>query len=204
MKKLISVCLSLVILFTLFPINGFAAENTQSEYDQLIALACDVFPEYATAIHNSVNTPYINSRSIGNPTVISQETRRLSDTEALTVALLSSGDVIVISTDDVKIDKYGQSITESPETGVSGRVSFNVAAYGYLFKLLSVNYAIENYSNCSFTSPGTVTYCSFLNYNRHQYTSTNLSYTLKFGSISTQFFMFRLYFSNNQLIADIV
>lgn len=88
MKKLISVCLSLVILFTLFPINGFAAENTQSEYDQLIALACDVFPEYATAIHNSVNTPYINSRSIGNPTVISQETRRLSDTEALTVALL--------------------------------------------------------------------------------------------------------------------
>lgn len=182
---------------------SFAAENSQSEYDQLIALACEVFPEYSSAILNSADLPSINSRSVSNPSVVSQETRQLSESEALTVAQLSSDDVIVISSKDVTIEKFGQSTTESPETGVSGRVSFNVAAYGYLFKLLNVNYTIENYSNCNFTSPGTVSHCSFLDWNRHQYTSTNLSYTLKYGSNGIQFFKFRLYFNNNQLIADI-
>lgn len=203
MKKCLSVIIAITLFLSVFPLTAFAAEDT-SEYDALMDLACEVFPEYAASIRNSASSRTFSSRSADELSVVYQETRRISDTESLTLAQLSSGDVIVInSSSDVTVNKYGSNITDTPETGISGRVSFKIAAYGYTFNLFDVRYTIANYYNCYFDSPGNVISSDFLSYSLYENTSTAIGYALRFGSASTHFFTFKLYFSNNQLIAEI-
>ena len=46
MKKELSLTLALLLLLSTFPVYAMAAESPPSNHDDLIALACDVFPEY--------------------------------------------------------------------------------------------------------------------------------------------------------------
>lgn len=50
MKKITAFLLALIILANNLPVNGFAARTNTTEHDDLIALACEIFPEFASDI----------------------------------------------------------------------------------------------------------------------------------------------------------
>lgn len=200
MKKLISICLSLVMLFSLFPIDAFAAENTQSEYDQLIALACEVFPEYASAIRCENICTYTMPRSSNPMEVIYRETREISDTESMSIALLSGGNAIVIY-NNFATTTYTSNTSDIGSVGVSGTASFKVSMNNAYFKLNNVEFTIYETGGDYFTDFGTVDECTFYSYEDITLTSTHIEYSIRGTSYGTDFFRFKLYFENNKLVA---
>lgn len=200
MKKLISICLSLVMLFLLFPIDAFAAENTQSEYDQLIALACEVFPEYASAIRCENICTYTMPRSSNPMEVIYRETREISDTESMSIALLSGGNAIVIY-NNFATTTYTSNTSDIGSVGVSGTASFKVSMNNAYFKLNNVEFTIYETGGDYFTDFGTVDECTFYSFEDITLTSTHIEYSIRGTSYGTDFFRFKLYFENNKLVA---
>ncbi len=200
MKKLIAVCLSLVMLFTLFPLDGFATENTQSEYDQLIALACEVFPEYSSAIRCENICTYSMPRSSNPMEVIYRETREISDTESMSIALLSGGNAIVIY-NNFATTTYTSNTSDIGSVGVSGTASFKVSMNNAYFILNNVEFTIYETGSDYFTDFGSVDECTFYSYDDITLTSTHIEYSIRGTSYGTDFFRFKLYFENNKLIA---
>ena len=79
MKKLLSLCLAALLLVSMLPVNVFASET--SKHDELVALACDIFPEYANTILNK--ELITNSRSVLDRELVFTETRNISENEYL-------------------------------------------------------------------------------------------------------------------------
>ena len=200
MKKLIAVCLSLVMLFAFLPVYGLAAENTQSEHDQLIALACEVFPEYASAIRCENTCTYTMQRSSNPMEVIYRETREISDTESMSIALLSGGNAIIIY-NNFATTTYTSNTTDIGSVGVSGTASFKVSMNNAYFKLNNVEFTIYETGGDYFTDFGTVDECTFYSFEDITLTSTHIEYSIRGTSYGTDFFRFKLYFENNKLVA---
>lgn len=200
MKKLIAVCLSLIMVLACFPVYAFAAENTQSEYDQLIALACEVFPEYASAIRCENVCSYTLPRSSDPMAVIHRETREISDSESMSIALLSSGSAIIIY-NNFATTTYTSNTSDIGSVGVSGTASFKVSMNNAYFKLNNVEFTIYETGSDYFTNFGRVDECTFYSYDDITLTSTYIEYSIRGTSNATDFFRFKLYFQNNKLIA---
>ena len=191
------------MLLTAFPVNAFAAENTDSKYDQLIELACEVFPEYEDSIRGEHINTYALPRSTDPYEVIYRESRKISDTETLSISMLASGGTIVLLSgmEAVDLSVTHQDIASIGSIGKSGTASFQVALDGAVFELSGVQFVIYNYDNDSFTSYGTVTDNTFSSYTCLDQSTTNIKYSIHAGNNASGFFTFRLYFDNNQLIA---
>ena len=205
MKKLISLCLALVMLLTVFPVNAFAAENTNSEYDQLMELACEVFPEYASTINAANSSSRNHTRSSADYSVVHCETRDVSDTESLTLALLSSGDVFLINraTDLVNISIPSQNTTDITTVGVSGTATFRFVSSSdpsWIATLSNVAFTIWYYDTSRFTNYGTPSYSGFPGFNCITQSESAIEYSIRFGSLSYMFVRVRLYFENGQLV----
>lgn len=207
MKKYLCTVLAAIMIFTLFPLNGFAAENTPSEYDEVIALACEVFPEYASAIRGECINTNSRTRSSTNDEVVFHETRSISDTESISLSQLASGNVIVIkNTTDYMSIETTSSTTDILNVGVAGTASFTVIMSFWpneFFKLSNVSFNIYYYSDSYFTNTGTATTSSRVSIGKETITNTLIDYPLTY--VQPPYFAdFRLYFSNNQLIAQMV
>ena len=111
MKKLVSFCLAVIMIFAILPVSAFAADNAQSEQERLFARAREVFPEYASLIHRNDVATY-SALSSENPIVFT-ETRDISDTESMTIALYANSDVVIVDKtyDYVKPEKEESSTT---------------------------------------------------------------------------------------------
>lgn len=94
MKKLLSMCLDAILLVTLFPVHALAVEY--SEDDDLIELACEVFPEYEASIRGEIFPKNENSRS-SNREVIISESRQVSENQTLYYTEYSDGVALVAS-----------------------------------------------------------------------------------------------------------
>lgn len=205
MKKLLSACFAVILILTMLPLNAMAAEESTSEYDELMALACEVFPEYASAIRGANTNTYALSRSTDNDEVVFSETRSISDTESLNLTQLASGNVIVLvskSQDSVSITVPSSSTSDITTVGVAGTASFKVAATaasGYTFVLSNVSFTIYYYGSCYFTNYGSVTQSSVYSYTLKKQSSSEIIYGINFTA--QHFTQLDLYFSNNQLYA---
>lgn len=204
MKRTLSIIVLALFLVTMLPFSAFAAESGEYEREQLLAKACEVFPEYASLIRGG-DVATCSLPSGEKPTVISQETRYVSETETLTVARLTDSSVIVTDA------RYNNSIaitgssTSNVGPDVIGSASFQVtnSAQSGVFNYNSVGFIITNGASGSFTSYGTPSKNTRMAYNKITESSTNIEYALTFGygTSAMLYYDFNLYFSGGQLKA---
>ena len=153
MKKSISILLSIILILTAFPFYCFATEQDTAEREELIALACEVFPEYCDAIQGQAISTYTLPRSTDTIEEVFTETRNISDTTTLTYTQYSDGSGILTqlsTTDgcekDVTYDErhasagatYSSITIEATYTGESTN---GYGSNGY-FKLTGLEYVI--------------------------------------------------------------
>lgn len=204
MKKAIAYALSLLLLLTAIPVQAFAVENSQSEHDALIELACEVFPEYTSIICAEPNaacpTPFSNEIN----SVIFSETRRISDTESLGITQLASGQVIILKNDSsvFSITKENSSTSNITTVGVSGTANFIVTCNSTVgtFTLSNVRFVIYYTGSDYFSNYGTAD-PSGVSVGSTTKSSTYINYNLTFTGV--QLVSLELFFSNDQLVARI-
>lgn len=205
MKKLVAVILCFVLTFSLFPISTYATETNESDYNRLINLACSVFPEYSSLILNK--NPNSNRSSVSSTDeLIHTETRHISDTEALSISVYSSGNVIIIDTNYsyVEIEVSSSNMNSIGNVGVSGTATFEVtvtARPNEYFKLSGVGFTIYYTGSDYFTNTGICSMSSNVyTSGTTTITSTLIQYPIVFVSQPTAY-CFRLYFDNDKLYA---
>ncbi|MBS5667478.1 MAG: hypothetical protein KHX05_07280 [Firmicutes bacterium] len=160
MKRVLSILLAAVLLFTVMPFAVFADESEASERDRLVAQACEVFPEYASMIRGEYVAPQSLPQDGINEKLF-EEHRDISDTTTMSIVGYMSGDVYVTkqTTRGYEIT-YSTSNVSSGVTGVRGFVSFDAFCTNVpgLFKLKDVQFQILYNASDYFMSYGTAIY----------------------------------------------
>lgn len=209
MKKTISFILSFVILFTMMPTYTLAAEASMTDNNQLIALACEVFPEYASIILGEQIGLQMQSRSVNSDEVVFSETRQISDNQSMNISLLASGEVIVIQEDISSFDLTLKNSNTSDITtvGVSGSASFTVTSNSGsgTFTLSNVQFVIYYNSSDYFSSTGSASVDNGAAIGSYSTSSTHIHYPITFNMTGATKLPvdFQVYFSNNKLVARI-
>lgn len=94
MKKSISLVIVFIILFTLaFPIYATTADEDDQviSRETLIAMGCELFPEYASKIKNPPVMALYARSEVVSPTVVNSQTKSLSENETLTYMEFGNG-----------------------------------------------------------------------------------------------------------------
>ena len=179
MKRIFAIILSLVMLLTTAALPVHAAEATTSEKEEIIALACQAFPEYVDIIRG--NTVVNHARSTNQSVeLVFSETRHISDNQYVSLTYYSNGRALLATVEDevyyheVELDgriMYGTISADFTYTGFSGA-----------FTLKNVTYVINPNGSDYFTSFGSAT-CT--GYNRIENrcqpnNSANLVYSIVF------------------------
>lgn len=160
MRKHLSLLLAAVLLFTMLPFNVLASENT-SEREELLALACEAFPEYADKIMHNPPIPTSATRSAtqnNTVTLVTTETRNLSDSTRLTYTEYSDGLIFLTETED----KYYKEVTTESYSSSAYAVHATISIKGTsnvnqsYFILDNVSYSLYNGSYDEFTNTGTM------------------------------------------------
>ena len=204
MKRCFCFLFTIILLFTIIPLNAFAYGATP-EYNELIELACEIFPEYETEIRAESNSHNVRTTSADADEIVYRETRSISDNESLGITVMSSGDIILLKNSLVQAVLTGttSNSTDITNIGVSGTASFTIAYNGRIFKLSNVQYTIYYYSSDYFTNYGTVTTCTFYGHAVDHESSNSIRRFIKLSANAQDFYIFDLYFSNNKLVAEL-
>lgn len=161
MKRFLSALFAAVLLLTMLPFGAFAAEDESSERDKLIAQACAVFPEYASAIRGETASANSLPQSSDCNEKIFEEHREISETAGMSITGYRSGDVYIThyALDGYELT-YSTSNVSSSVSGVRGFVSFEATCSnaGGLFKLKNVQFQIQYNGSDYFMSYGTPYY----------------------------------------------
>lgn len=201
MKKLVSFCLAVIMIFAILPVSAFAADNAQSEQEQLFARAREVFPEYASLIHRRDVATY--SAPSGENPIVFTETRDISDTESMTIALYANFDVVIVDEtyDYVETEKKESSTTVGPDK--IGSASFTVSCTNASgeFQCNGVGFIFNQNGKKYFTSYGTTHTSDDLKVRSSSKTTTDIQHSLTFNASSPKkvYLNFHLYFSGNNL-----
>ena len=202
MKKYISFFLCVVLLFGALPFQVSAAENT-STHDELIALACEAFQEYADILRNPPVAVYAHS---SEDKVIFRETRDISDNHNVSIAIYQSG--LSVVSDSIYDVKVTDSSGNADGSNYLGTASYRVTCPGLggAFELSNVKYKIRRGGSGIFTSYGTYSTdkeCAIGDVSR---SSTSMSYCLTFnmaGAGKTHASTtFEVYFSGGAIQAE--
>lgn len=203
MKKFLSMFLAAMLILTMIPMGAMAAEEDTSEYDELIALACEVFPEHADAIRGGASTTYARSNTSESAEILFSETRSINENESIGITTYASGVTIVVHSDSSTFTVTNTDSSYGADgTDLVGYASFTVAASnvsGY-FKLSNVGFKVQEDGTSYFTYSGSPTVTNDnITYNRSTYTSAKIAYKIYFAA--NTFDTFSIYFSSGQLIA---
>ena len=139
MKKLISVCLALVLLLTTIPFSAFAVDETASESAEIVALACEVFPEYADRINN---TPHHSAmaRTVEPKTIIADETRFAGDSSYLNYKEYSDGTILLTQVRNNDGDDFKYDLTTNSYSTGAGATTANITVKAYYDGTYSAGY----------------------------------------------------------------
>ena len=157
MKKFISMCLAMCMLFTLFSVCAYADDPSDSMSKQdLFKLAAQVFPEHAAEINRSLCNG-VTAYSMADDEIVESETRRISKNETMELAIFKSGAVVVAyGCTDFSIQPSGVS-TSQVGSDIIGRTTF-IISFSYAtrsIKLSNIGFIIHQNGNGYFTSYGT-------------------------------------------------
>ena len=122
MKRVLSILLVAVLLFTVMPFAVFADESDISEHDELVAKACETFPEYSNKISGHLTPGQVQIQSVSGHSseVVHSESRYVSDDEVLTYTEYDSGIVTLSEA------RFNASFT-TDSTDVSGSITYVTA-----------------------------------------------------------------------------
>lgn len=189
MKRMMAFILSFVIIVCHYPLNVSASENTLTEYEKMISLACEVFPEYRTEFIEPSLLTNCNQRGISTCEVIYSETRQYDDSAFLTYTKFSDGLVVLASgdpTDTKTITSYG-----SGSGGTTYTMTLKLVCPGYngYFLLENVSFTTASGSydvihNCGSAAGSTVYSYSFSGSNMSESTTSDayVRYSITFYS----------------------
>lgn len=197
MKKIISIFLCVIMILGMLPFCVSAAEDSNT-HDELINLACEVFPEYRDII---LGEP-IATRSIENNVLISNETRKISDTETLGIARYINGyTVVYVTAVDVSLEPDETSSGIGPD--IIGRVDFratsNIDKDSY-FALDGVGFIIHQNGTGYFTAYGTPDAQGDVSYSEEDVSTTHIEYNI---SMLSALMTLDLSFSSGRLLAEL-
>ena len=201
MKRIFAIILSLVMLLTTAALPVHATDFSSDDRDEIISLACEVFPEYESAIRWENVSTYALPRSSQSPEVVHRETRQLSDTVSMGISLLSTGGAIVTRTEFSDDINYTQNINDIGSIGFAGSATFEVVLNDDYFELSDVRFTVYDYYDDCFSDYGTVTANSFTSYSKVTESSTLIEYHINPTYLPTSVFPFSVYFSDNQVKA---
>lgn len=122
MKRVLSILLAAVLLFTVMPFAVFADESNISEHDELVAKACETFPEYSDKISGHLTPSQVQIQSVSGHSseVVHSVSRYVSDDEVLTYTEYDSGIVTLSEA------RFNASFT-TDSTDVSGSITYVTA-----------------------------------------------------------------------------
>lgn len=122
MKRVLSILLVAVLLFTVMPFAVFADESDISEHDELVAKACETFPEYSDKISGHLTPSQVQIQSVSGHSseVVHSVSRYVSDDEVLTYTEYDSGIVTLSEA------RFNASFT-TDGTDVSGSITYVTA-----------------------------------------------------------------------------
>lgn len=189
------------MLFGALPFQASAAENT-SAHDELIALACEAFPEYTNILRNPPIAMFARSAETEDK-VIFCETRDVSDNHEVGISVYQSGFAVVWdSIFDVEVaDSSGNENGDDYLGTASYRVT--CPGLGGTFKLNDVKYKIQRGKSGIFTSYGTYSADKECGIGDVSRSATSMSYCLTFnmaGAGSTrEATTFNVYFNGGSL-----
>lgn len=156
MKHTISIILAVLIVITVLPINSTATST--SERENAINMACELFPEHATIINNSINNESITLYRVERREKVFEETKDYSDSVAITYTEFSDGTAYVTQ------NTYSKEFTQTGSDILSSyliKYTCNIAVYSnYASSKLCVNgikFIIDSISYDNITSKGTIT-----------------------------------------------
>lgn len=171
MKKLISLCLAVIMIFAILPVSAFAAESDNFEsYDYQVALAKQVFPEYRDKLEGkSVTANAGQPRACAEKPIIAvRETRPVDDDTTMTYTEYDNGLVTLGTarfqkeadyevTGEKAYSSYTEytakivaSVLDGPNFTATG-VKYRIYPSAY-DKVMSVgSYSIPSYSSSQFT-----------------------------------------------------
>lgn len=143
MKRFLSVLLCICYIMCAVPVQAEAA-TSHSAYNQIMALGCEVFPEFAHKITNNISSTPGNTRQMEVPTVIYSETREVSNNRSLMYTELSNGAVLLAELTFEK-DVHFDSLTHT-NSGTIYYYTISLACnYSYgVFTLSDVEYIALN------------------------------------------------------------
>lgn len=164
MKKLVGLLLVVVMAFGFIPMQANAAQNEKcSGQEELIAVACEAFPEYRDKIISRRGIEGHGRSPDATRELVVTETRYISDNEAIVYSEYSDG--LILLTDYT----YRYSTTINSQTQEGSRTLYDVTiratsadvANAY-FELRNVQFTIYGTAYDRITSVGTYTeygYC---------------------------------------------
>ncbi|MEE0111583.1 MAG: hypothetical protein UEP57_11985 [Oscillospiraceae bacterium] len=207
MKKIISVLVAFLMMLTI-PIHALAIETKTAEQEELFALACNVFPEYAAVIRGEETIKSARSLDDDSNEIIYSCTRFISDSESVSIAVCADSSVIVArgKYDNTKVSLENSSVTTvGPDT--IGSASFKASCTGAsgIFYLNNVGFIITQSGSGAFTSYGSYSTSGSIAIGSTNNSSTYIYYNLTFNSDSAGSsqlpYKFSLYFDNGYLYA---
>ena len=166
MKRFLSIFFALVLFSTLIPFHAFAAETDTAEYNRVIDLACEVFPEYICEITNTSFLNLGNSRSSA-PSIVHSETRIHGEDTIVTYSMMSDGAVIL------GILEPTDSLVITNSSGVSGATTYiatltlALTSYQGVFKAENVMFTVAGQLPDLINSPGTLSGSNLCSYSIH-------------------------------------
>ena len=157
MKRTFSVIMLMIHLLSMLSVAAYADSGNDVQ-NEVIALACEVFPEYANKILAPAVDISIYGRSMNQRTLVVSETRSVSDNEYITYSEYSDG--VVLLTDyefehtETTNDYDSNPMTTTVDMDIKATCT-NVSGY---FLLEGVRYMLINGSYDTILDVGTPTY----------------------------------------------
>lgn len=155
MRKLISVIMVALTLLIL-PLSAFAAENDSTyTHEELIQLACEVFPEHRATILGARSTTSRSSKSSGSREIVYEATRNYDDSTILNYVEYSDGFVsLAAANTEYKITNLTSTSDSSFSTAYTCSLSFTNNSNGEYAAARNVKFVIASNNYDSITSKG--------------------------------------------------
>lgn len=208
MKRFLSLLIAVVMIATTLPLSASSTGMRTHEQQELLDLACEVFPEYSYLIRGDQISSNSESRTSSTNDVLFTKTRYISENKSLTITLLSGSDVVVTTGEISWCDFSGSSSNIwTDSSGIRGYASYEITsteAFG-TFSLRNIQFQIMFHSNDYFTNYGTASYSSGIALGTVTNTPTQISYNITFNAYGAakRPFTFTVYFANNQVVGNI-
>lgn len=154
MKKVISLCLALFILFATMPVVH-ATDSSVNTHEELINLACEVYPEYANKIRNQKILPSSHARSSEPPELIYSDSRDTSNGGTLLYSEYSNGVILLTNYTPKKEVTVVDSNTGAGATAYTINISATCSGTNGTFTAKNVKYTTISSSYDRIDSVGT-------------------------------------------------